>query len=203
MGSQRILELVNAIHHALADETHQNKPFGGKQVTLVGQFLQLRTVPSFFDDGNIMYQLHVFQAAIGHKFQLSKLLRQEFTNPAFLKALAELRLGLFSTLSRAIENGDALHIYFRKLSVQLQNLEVLYGLPGDLYTFDCIDKGDVSGISCPADAKLFLKQNAKVMIVWNVSDDIKNGTSAIFRSIKGDQLEVEVAEVGNGTQSVW
>ena len=31
MSSRRIFELVNAIHHALSDEPHRRKPFGGKQ----------------------------------------------------------------------------------------------------------------------------------------------------------------------------
>ena len=36
MSSKRILELVNAIHHAVADPPQRKKPFGGKQVILVG-----------------------------------------------------------------------------------------------------------------------------------------------------------------------
>ena len=36
MSSKRILELVNAIHHAVADPPQGKKPFGGKQVILVG-----------------------------------------------------------------------------------------------------------------------------------------------------------------------
>ena len=54
MSSKRILELVNAIHHAVADPPQRKKPFGRKQVILVGEFLQLRPVPNFFDDGGFM-----------------------------------------------------------------------------------------------------------------------------------------------------
>ena len=39
MSSQRMLELVNAIHHRLS-EIQCNRPFAGKQVILVGEFLQ-------------------------------------------------------------------------------------------------------------------------------------------------------------------
>ena len=162
MSSRRIFELVNAIHHALSDEPHRRKPFGGKQVILVGEFLQLRPVPSFFDDGQFMFFSHVFHVAIGHKFELSKLLRQEFANPLFLKALGELRLGQCSlesnaflrSLSRPIDFADPLHIYFKKLSVQLHNLDVLLGLPGQLYTFKSIDEGKFAGKSCPAEDQL-------------------------------------------------
>lgn len=69
-----------------------------------------------------MFFSHVFQAAIGHKFELSKLLRQEFANSLFLKALGELRLGQCSlesnaflrSLSRPIDIADPVHIYFKK-----------------------------------------------------------------------------------------
>ena len=204
MSSSRICELVNAIHHALSDEPHRRKPFSGKQVILVGEFLQLRPVPSFFDDGQFMLFSHVFQAAIGHKFELSKLLRQEFANPLFLKALGELRLGQCSlesnaflrSLSRPIDIADPVHIYFKKLSVQLHNLDVLLGLPGQLYTFKSIDEGKFAGKSCPAEDQLILKENAKVMVVWNVSDKVKNGTTGIFRRASGEHLEVDVEGVG-------
>ena len=42
MSSQRILKLVNAIHHCLS-ESQCNRPFAGKQVILVGEFLQLHS----------------------------------------------------------------------------------------------------------------------------------------------------------------
>ena len=37
-------------------------------------------MPNFFDDGCFMFQSRVFHAAVGHKFELSKLLRQAFAN---------------------------------------------------------------------------------------------------------------------------
>ena len=39
MSSQRMLELVNAIHHRLRSDSQCNRPFGGKQIILVGEFL--------------------------------------------------------------------------------------------------------------------------------------------------------------------
>ena len=45
MSSQRMLEIVNAIHHRLSENGDKTKPFGGKQIILVGEFLQLRPVP--------------------------------------------------------------------------------------------------------------------------------------------------------------
>lgn len=109
----------------VADQLNRAKPFGGKQVILVGEFLQLRLVPSFFDDGDFMFQSYVFNAAIGHRFELTHLLRQDSASLCFLKALGELRMGhctpespaFLKSLSRPLEIDDSLHVYFRKLSV--------------------------------------------------------------------------------------
>lgn len=49
MSSQRMFELVNNLHHLLANEFSCQQPFVGKQVILVGEFLQLQPVPSTFD----------------------------------------------------------------------------------------------------------------------------------------------------------
>ena len=53
--SSRILELVNLLHHSLAVDTNIMKPFAGKQIVLVKEFLQLRPVPNRFDKGLFMF----------------------------------------------------------------------------------------------------------------------------------------------------
>ena len=50
MSSRRILEITNYIHHDLAEECDVAKPFGGKQIVIVGEFLQLPPV-NVFDEG--------------------------------------------------------------------------------------------------------------------------------------------------------
>ena len=66
MSSQRVFELVNTIHHKLDPENREDgeitswKPFGGKQMILVGEFLQLRPVPNTFDEGKMMYESELF-----------------------------------------------------------------------------------------------------------------------------------------------
>lgn len=55
-----------------------------------------------------------------------------------------------------------------------------------------VDEGNLNGISCPADVKLFLKMDAKVMIVWSLSEDVKNGTTGKFFGVQGEKLEVQI-----------
>ena len=45
---------MNAIHHEIAEDSDKYKPFTSKQIILVGEFLQLRLVPSTFDDGDFV-----------------------------------------------------------------------------------------------------------------------------------------------------
>ena len=90
-----------------------------------------------------------------------------------------------------------MHIYFKKLPVQLHNLDVLFGPDGELHTYKCIDTGNVAGISCPAGEVLILKSRARVMVTWNVSDKIKNGTGGTFCGETADgRLEVQIEGVG-------
>ena len=73
MSRARMLVLANALHHAVANKvTGDDKvPFGGKQMIIVGEFLQLRPVPNTFDSGNFMFTSNVFKHAVPHRFQLT------------------------------------------------------------------------------------------------------------------------------------
>lgn len=72
MSSRRMLELVNILHHDLADDLGCMYPFAGKQLILVGEFLQLQPVPNMFDEGCYMFESPLFDHAISHRFALTK-----------------------------------------------------------------------------------------------------------------------------------
>ena len=166
---------------------------------MVGEFLQLRPVPGTFVDGDFIFRCELFQKAISHRFELRTMMRQSLGDTLFINALKKLRLGLCSqetealltSLNREIA-GESVHVYYTKLSVQMHNQEALFNMPGELLSFNAIDEGDVSRISCPADVKLLLKPGVKVMVVWNVSDKVKNGTSGNFIAVRDERLDVEI-----------
>lgn len=142
MSSQRMLELVNAIHHRLRDNKC-NRPFGGKQLILVGEFLQLRPVPNDLDEGSFMFLAPIFQNAITHRYELTEVLRQN--NLEFLSVLKDIRVGKCSensldylrSLSRPLETpqDEISHIYFKRLPVALHNRLALQNLPLPEFTF--------------------------------------------------------------------
>ena len=73
MSSARMLELVNSLHHDLSvvDSYMERFPFAGKQIILVGEFLQLRPVPNLFDAGDFMFRSQVVESAITPRLMLT------------------------------------------------------------------------------------------------------------------------------------
>jgi len=69
-----------------------------------------------------MLKSRVFEHAIAHRFELTKVLRQSEADKMFVAALKDLRLGKCSEetsncmaqLSRALENEMGTHIFFKR-----------------------------------------------------------------------------------------
>ena len=117
MSSARMTELVNALHHHLSvEECHERLPFAEKQIIIVCEFLQLRPVPSCFDSGLFMLKSKVFQHAITHRFQLTKVMRQSETDKLFVAAQKDVRLGMCSS-----ESGTFISQLARDPAPQLAN----------------------------------------------------------------------------------
>ena len=90
-----------------------------------------------------------------------------------------------------------MHIFFRKVPVQLSNRRELDALPGELLAFEASFENDCSKSMCwPGATVLHLKRGCKVMLVWNKSHDLKNGSLGIFTGVKGDVLLVAFDGVG-------
>jgi ATP-dependent DNA helicase PIF1 len=211
MSSQRVFELSNAIHRQLSDHddaVSTRTPFAGKQIIIVGDFLQLRPVPNDFDEGRFMFESDLFKVAIPHTFNLTRLMRQEQAELQFLSSLRELRSGQTSpdntrflrSLSRDLcddLNRTAIHIFLKKIPAQLHNLSVLRELPGEYVRIEAVKEGNTMGISCPAEDVLMLKADCRVMLTWNKSTKLKNGTQGVFQGVENDVLKVYFPDVGH------
>ena len=69
---------VNCLHHELTEtECGEYYPFGGTQIVLVGEFLQLRPVPEKFDDGMLMFLSNVYKFVVPHQIQLIQIMHLE------------------------------------------------------------------------------------------------------------------------------
>ena len=144
---------------------------------------------------------------ISHRLELTTILRQNKEDRDFIACLKEIRLGkcgheslaFINSLSRDLPDKlkeDTVHIYFKRLPGQIFNLNVLFSLPGVPHKFEAIDEGDTSGIQCPADRVLMLKPSCKVMLLWNKSQELRNGSQGRFVGVRGDDVVVDFDGVG-------
>ena len=160
MSSRRMFELVNFLHHERAtSELCKSLPIAGKQVILVGEFLQLQLVPNLFDEGYFIIHSPLFDFSIPHRFGLTKLMLQSEDDKEFVSALEELRMGqclisserFLYSLNRALPpvlKEQATQFFFRKVAVQLSNRWELDVLPGELLTFKASFENNNSKSMC-------------------------------------------------------
>ena len=142
MSSRRIFELANYIHHLLASTDDLMKPFSGKQLIVVGEFLQLPPVPNGFDEGCLLFESPIFKKMLPRKYELTTVVCQDRNEIELLTCLSELRLGkcgksnerfISEGLSQDLDEHlkeNAIHIFFKKTSVMFFNIKMMQALPG-------------------------------------------------------------------------
>ena len=123
------------------------------------------------------------------KYELTTVVCQDPNEIDILTCLSELRLGkcgknnerfIGEDLSKDLDEHlkeNAIHIFFRKTSVMFFNIKMMQALPGTFLRFDAIDEGNTTNIRCMAEQVLVLKPLCKVMLIWNISDQLMNGSS--------------------------
>ena len=209
MTSQRIFHIVNAIHHIVSNN---DLPFGGIQVILVGDFWQLKPVPSPLDPGKSIVSSQLLDKVFPHRFELHKVLRQGDGEDKLKDALDFLREGQCSdkvekylqSLARDLDSTDTLpekiHIYFKKLQVEIHNLDVLAKLPGELTIFKSKDTGNARHLEKTISEVLAVKPGCKVILLYNINDHLKNGYMGEYVGIDEadeERLIVNFPNVGN------
>lgn len=183
MSSTRIFEIVNKIHHMVSQN---NLAFGGIQVILVGDFLQLKPIPSPFDEGKSIYLSELFDKVFPHRIELTEVLRQGEGESRLKNLLDMLRNGecseeaeeyVHSLERECMQDAEKvpIHIYFRKLNVEIHNGNVLQTLPGLLETIESIDHGSTHHLEKTAPRTLSLKPGCQIMLIYNINDQLKNG----------------------------
>ena len=118
-------------------------------------------------------------------------MRQKSSKHEFLQCLKEVRVGKCTEDSQKTINNlerklpvdldkDAVHTFFKKIPVQLHNLKELRALPGEFVTLDATDEGKTSSIQCLAEKTIFLKPGCKIMLLWNINERLRNGSTGTF-----------------------
>jgi len=155
------------------------RPFGGIQLVLCGDFLQLPPVQA---KEGFAFESPAWKKAIKMNIELKEVIRQK--NQKFVAILNEIRLGRLSPHHRAIlaqragvdlDIGDGIEptrLYPHRKDVRKENMLRLAEIEGETHTYRAVDVGDKYSLaslqnSCQAPEQLQLKVGAQVMLLKN------------------------------------
>lgn len=167
-----------------------DQPFGGIQLVVTGDFLQL---PPVGRDVQCAYTARAWSACVPLCIVLTRVFRQR-DDPAFLGLLANLRVGSLTDADRAmlmqagqnelppIHGITPTKLHAMRFDTAKQNDEFLDALGGDAVVTVAVDAGDAVQVAnlvktCQAPTNLRLKVGAQVMLLKNrPAEDLCNGS---------------------------
>ncbi|XP_034979174.1 ATP-dependent DNA helicase PIF1 [Zootoca vivipara] len=169
-------------------------PFGGIQLIICGDFLQLPPVSKSSEQPRFCFQAKSWRKCIHLNMELTEVRRQ--TDRDFISLLHTVRLGrcteevtrqLTLTATHRVEKDGILatRLCTHKDDVELTNARRLDELPGERRTFKAVDSDPVLvktlDAQCPVSSIIELKQGAQVMLTKNldVSQGLVNGARGV------------------------
>jgi ATP-dependent DNA helicase PIF1 len=197
--------LFDKLEHIARIVRNNHAPFGGMQLIVCGDFAQLPPVKA---KGGFAFQAKTWPRVISAIIELTQIVRQ--SEEEFRVALNEIRFGKISKSTIDLlrsrvgaEVGNELikptMLLSKRKDVKRVNDEHLARLPGDEYVFDSIDKLIVNGVTSrqaideelrlkinrdlQARERVKLKVGAQVMLIFNYSNELVNGSRGVVMSI--------------------
>ena len=214
-----VIDEISMLDSALFDKLdmiarklrENDRPFGGLQLLLVGDFAQLppvskgdQSVGFCFEakgwDQAIQVQAelrHVFRQSNTEFVQLLNCIREGVCTPAMTARLNSTRNNSFNESSGVLTT----RLFARNVDVEAINLKAVSELTGNLMNFQAQDVGqspfrEALEKSCIAPKTLLLKVGAQVMLLKNI--DIATGLTNGARGVV-----VEMVEEDNENGGVW
>lgn len=185
MVDGHLFEKIAAIATQLRKKT--DRPFGGIQLVVTGDFFQLPPVTQGSKQPFFAFDCDAWKASIEHTVSLTRVFRQK--DNKFVQLLNELRQGSitplaiesFRALSRPIVSNDSIlpptELFSTRHEVERANSTRLASLQSPPFTFDARDSGSAAPEKRKAvlanmrvPERLILKQGAQVMLVKNIDD---------------------------------
>ncbi len=206
-------DIFDAIDLSLKKNRGNKKPFGGVQIILFGDLLQLPPVVSsideevmekFYPKGEFFFNSKSFPLGEFVIHELSKIFRQKEKN--FIDLLNKIRIAKINDKElsflnkRIITNKEELEkgtiiLAPRNKKVDAINNEHLNELPGEVYEFNASISGSFQENEYPVAKTLYLKVGAQVMITKNDTSTPQkwvNGTLAIIESLEGEKIKIKI-----------
>ncbi|NXE45329.1 PIF1 helicase, partial [Casuarius casuarius] len=180
----------------------RDEPFGGIQLIICGDFLQLPPVCKANEETKFCFQAKSWRKCIQINMELTEVRRQ--TDKTFISLLSAVRLGrcteevarlLMQTATNRAERDGILatRLCTHKDDVELTNERRLQQLSGEVHTFEALDSDPVLvkliDAQCPVGSRVELKLGAQVMLAKNldVSQGLVNGARGVVVGFESEQ----------------
>ncbi|XP_069083881.1 ATP-dependent DNA helicase PIF1 [Pleurodeles waltl] len=172
----------------------RDEPFGGIQLIICGDFLQLPPVTKASEQTTFCFQAKSWQKCIHLNMELTAVRRQ--TDKTFISLLQAVRLGrcteevtdqLTRTVTHRIERDGILatRLCTHKDDVEVTNESRLAQLPGEMRSYEALDSDPMLvktiNAQCPVGRLIQLKEGAQVMLAKNldVGRGLVNGARGV------------------------
>jgi ATP-dependent DNA helicase PIF1 len=206
MITGELFDKLDAIGRALKNS---NMPFGGIQVIITGDFFQLPPIAERSKTVKYAFEANSWKTVVTRAVTLTAVYRQ--TDPVFVNMLNEIRFGktspemikIFKNLSRKPIYEDmtieSTYLYPLRKQVDNHNNDRLASLPGEERGYIAEDDGEEADRldhTCTAPKELRLKIGAQVILLFNMSDTLPNGSQGVviaFRTFTGCKYVSEEA----------
>ncbi|NXC95568.1 PIF1 helicase, partial [Certhia familiaris] len=181
----------------------RDEPFGGIQLIICGDFLQLPPVCKANEEATFCFQAKSWRKCIHINMELTEVRRQ--TDKTFVSLLSAIRLGrcteevtrlLMQTAAHRSERDGivATRLCTHKDDVEITNERRLQQLPGELvHMFEALDSDPMLvkliDAQCPVGGRVELKLGAQVMLAKNldVSQGLVNGARGVVVGFESEQ----------------
>ncbi|XP_022087806.1 ATP-dependent DNA helicase PIF1-like [Acanthaster planci] len=194
-----------------------NKPFGGIQLIVCGDFLQLPPVTKPGEKRSFCFQSRAWHRCIQLTMELTEVKRQE--DPVFIDILQKIRIGRCSqevcdhltvTAKHSIDRNGiiATKLCTHKADVDLLNQIHLRKLLGDPRVYQSLDSDpnlvSVINSQCPVPQKLELRVGAQVMLAKNldIQRGLVNGARGVVTGFGGGESGLPVVKFMCGIEQM-
>uniref|UniRef100_A0A8C4V9R7 ATP-dependent DNA helicase PIF1 n=1 Tax=Falco tinnunculus TaxID=100819 RepID=A0A8C4V9R7_FALTI len=180
----------------------RDEPFGGIQLIICGDFLQLPPVCKANEETKFCFQAKSWRKCIHINMELTEVRRQ--TDKTFVSLLSAIRLGrcteevtrqLMQTAANRSERDGILatRLCTHKDDVEITNERRLQQLSGEVHAFEALDSDPklvkLIDAQCPVGGRVELKLGAQVMLAKNldVSQGLVNGARGVVVGFESEQ----------------
>jgi ATP-dependent DNA helicase PIF1 len=204
-------DLFDAIDLALKKNRKNEKPFGGVQIVLFGDVMQIdpivgsdeKVMDKFYPSGPFFFNSKSYDKNSFKQFELTKIFRQ--SDKEFIDLLNKIRMNqiqdndldiLNKRIKDDYDEGTIVLCPTNRKVDDINNTN-LYQLKTPTFNYDAIVKGQWKDREFPVKKEIILKVGSQVMITKNDTEDPKrwvNGTLGIVTDLTKNQIKVKIKD---------